>query len=217
MDNAKDTGMVITEAFMYRHHPQTILVKQMVDRGDIGDIQLIRGAFCYTNTREGDPRFILELGGGSLWDVGCYPINYARYIIGKEPVEVFGHQITGSTGVDLLYAGQLIFPGNIYSQFECSFITPFKVEVEITGDKGRIIISEPFKPGIRTRLIIEHNGIKQILRVKGAKLYQGEIEDIENAILHKKQPRISMDDSRANIAVIEALYKSAQHGKPIHL
>jgi predicted dehydrogenase len=72
---AKETGMVITEAFMYRHHPQTILVKQMVDNGEIGKLQLINGSFCYYNTRPSDPRFDLSFGGGSLWDVGCYPIS----------------------------------------------------------------------------------------------------------------------------------------------
>src|SRR4030042_5665780 len=72
---ARKTGKVITEAFMYRHHPQTLLVKQMVHNGDIGKLPLIRGSFCYINTRQSDPRFDPALGGGSLWDVGCSPIR----------------------------------------------------------------------------------------------------------------------------------------------
>jgi predicted dehydrogenase len=217
IETAKTTGMVITEAFMYRHHPQTIMVKQMVDRGDIGRIQLIRGSFCYTNTRSSDPRFVPELGGGSLWDVGCYPINYARYILGMEPVQVFSLQVIGSTGIDLMYTGQMLFPGNIHSQFECSFIAPFKVQMEITGDKGRIIIQEPYKPGLRTKLILELDNQKQVIQIKGSRLYQGEIDDIENAILLGKPPRISLEDSKANIATIEACYKSAQLAQPINL
>lgn len=214
---SKKMGLVIAEAFMYRHHPQTIMVKKMVEHGDIGNLQLVCGSFCYTNTRSSDPRFNPDLGGGSLWDVGCYPISYARYITGREPVEVFGHQITGPTGIDLLYAGYLHFPGGINSYFECSFITPFKVLMEITGDKGRIIISEPYKPGISTKLVFEHDGRSQIIRVKGAKLYQGEVEDIENAILNGNLPRISLEDSKANIATVEALYKSARLAQPISL
>ncbi|OGO13798.1 MAG: hypothetical protein A2Y53_07955 [Chloroflexi bacterium RBG_16_47_49] len=214
---ARNTGMVITEAFMYRHHRQTLLVKQMVDQGDIGNLQLIRGSFCYTNTRSNDVRFDPALGGGCLWDVGCYPISFARYITGKEPLEVYGHQVTGPTGVDLLYAGQLVFPGGVISQFECSFITPFKALMEITGDKGRIIISEPYKPGIKTKLIIERDGQTQTISIRGAKLYHGEVEDLENAILHGKPPQISHEDSRANIAAIEALHKSVSLLKPISL
>src|SRR4030042_2892190 len=217
LKTAGQTSKVISEALMYRHHPQTILVKQMVDTGEIGNLQLIRGSFCYTNTRSSDPRFDPNLGGGSLWDVGCYPIGYTRFITEKEPLDVYGQQITGPTGIDLLFAGQLHFAGGVIAQFECSFITPFKVYMEMTGDKGRIIISEPYKPGLRTKLILERDGQTQTIRIKGAKLYQGEVNDIENAILYGNLPRISLEDSRNNIATIEALYKSARIAKPIKL
>ena len=159
--------MVISEAFMYRHHPQTLFVKEMVDNGEIGYLQMIRGSFCYTSTRSPNPRFDLKLGGGSLWDVGCYPISYARYLTGEDPIEVYGHQVTGPTGIDLLYVGQLSFPGGVISQFECSFITPSKSLMEITGEKGRIIIPEPYKPGKRTSIFLERDEQSQdILELK---------------------------------------------------
>src|SRR4030043_1995687 len=82
IDVAQKTGKVITEAFMYLHHPQTMMVKHMVDNGEIGKLQLIRGSFCYFNTRVGDVRFDPALGGGSLWDVGCYPIGFGGYLVG---------------------------------------------------------------------------------------------------------------------------------------
>jgi len=214
-ETTRQTGMVIAEAFMYRHHPQTLLVKEMIDDGEIGNLQLIRGSFCYTSSRPNNPRFDPHLGGGSLWDVGCYPINYARYLIGEEPIEVYGSQVTGITGIDLLYAGQLRFPGGVISQFECSFITPSKSLMEITGDKGRITIPEPYKPGKRTKILFERDGQAQNIWIKGAELYRGEIEDLENAILLRKPARISLDDSRGNIATIEALYQSAKLFKPI--
>jgi xylose dehydrogenase (NAD/NADP) len=214
---ANKTGTVIAEAFMYRHHPQTILVKQMINDGEIGKLQSICGSFCYTNNRSADPRFDPDLGGGSLWDVGCYPINYARYITDNEPDEVYNHQITGLTGIDLLCIGQLHFSSGIIFQFECSFISPNKALMEFTGDKGRLIVLEPYKPGIRTKLIFEIDGQQKSLNIKGAKLYQGEVEDIENAILKGISPRISLEDSKANIAVIEALYKSARFAKAIKI
>jgi D-xylose 1-dehydrogenase (NADP+, D-xylono-1,5-lactone-forming) len=157
------------------------------------------------------------LGGGSLWDVGCYPISYARYITGKEPDEVFGYQVTGTTGIDLIYTGQIHFPGDIIAQFESSFISPFRAYMEITGEKGRILIPEPYKPGIKTKLILEKDGKSQTIQVKGEKLYHGEVEDIENAIIHGKPLRITLEDSKANVATIEALYKSARLAKPINL
>src|SRR4030066_2096494 len=104
---ARNTGMVITEAFMYRHHRQTLLVKQMVDQGDIGNLQLIRGSFCYTNTRSNDVRFDPALGGGCLWDVGCYPVSYARFLVGAPPLEVFGMHELNASGVDIHFVGQM--------------------------------------------------------------------------------------------------------------
>jgi D-xylose 1-dehydrogenase (NADP+, D-xylono-1,5-lactone-forming) len=214
---AKSTGMVITEAFMYRHHPQTKLIKQMLDNGEIGNIQLIHGSFCYTNDRAHDIRFDPELGGGSLWDVGCYPISYARYIAGMEPNKVYGNQVTGPSGIDLLYAGQMYFPDSIIAQFDCSFITPFRVSMEISGERGRILIPDPYKPGTKTELIIEREGQKRTLQIKGQKLYQGEVEDIENAVLLGKPPLINLEDSRGNLKAITALYQSARQDLLIYI
>ena len=212
---SRETGRVIAEAFMYRHHPQTILVKRMIERGEVGKLQLIRGSFCYILSRPSDPRSDPALGGGSLWDVGCYPISYARYLMGKEPVEVFGHQLESTTGVDFFFAGQLLFPGDVMAQFDCSFISPHKTEIEITGDKGRITIPEPFKPGIRTKIILNHEDHERMIKVNGPELYQGEIEDLEKAILFGQPPCISLDESKGNISTIENLYQSAKLSKSI--
>jgi predicted dehydrogenase len=213
METASHTGKVISEAFMYRHHPQTVLAKQMIDDGEIGNPKLIRASFCYTNTRTSDPRFDPGLGGGSLWDVGCYPISYARYLTGEEPIQVFGHQTIGPTGVDVLFAGQMQFPGDVTTQFDCSFITPFRAFMEITGDKGRLTISNPFKPGMREKIYLEREGVTKTIHIKGKELYCGEVEDIENAVLFGKPSRISLGDSKANVAAIEALIQSAQTGQ----
>lgn len=214
---AKETQKVIAEAFMYRHHPQTMLVKEMVDQGEVGNIQLINGSFGYQNTRSFDIRFDPALGGGSLWDVGCYPIGYANYLIGAAPFEVFGHQLSGPTGIDLLYAGQLFYPGGQICQFDCSFISEFKAEIEIIGDKGRLIIPEPYKPGKRTKIFLQKDRQKITQNVKGKELYLGEIEDIENAVLNGSSPRISLEESRQIIQSIEALYLSSRLSKPTRL
>ena len=214
---ASQTGKVISEAFMYRHHPQTIKVKKMVTEGEVGKLLLLHGSFCYTNTRPDNPRLNPDLGGGSLWDVGCYPISYARYLCGEEPVEIYGHQVIGSSGVDVLFAGQLSFPGGMIAQFDCSFISPSKSSVEITGDKGRIIIPEPYKPGKKSRIYLERDGRQRTIDIQGTELYQGEITDMENAILHGKSTLISLMESRGNISTLIALYESARISQPVNL
>ena len=87
---ARSTGRVLAEAFMYRHHPQTLKVKELVEGGAIGQLQVIRGGFTFPLSNPANVRLVPELGGGGIWDVGCYPISFTRTIAGAAPVEVFG-------------------------------------------------------------------------------------------------------------------------------
>ncbi len=214
---AQKTGKLIAEAFMYRHHPQTLRVKQMVEEGDLGRLQLVRGIFCYTNTRPDNPRLDPVLGGGSLWDVGCYPIGYARYLTGEEPEMVYGQQLNGPTGIEVLFAGQLSFPGGAIAQIESGFISPANSTLEITGQKARIFIPIPYKPGKKTTIQIMKEDRTSSVRMNGADLYRCEVEDMEDAILLGNPTRISLEDSRANVAVIEALYESARKQQAVSM
>jgi predicted dehydrogenase len=97
---ARQHGVVIAEAFMYRHHPQTLKVIELINEGAIGSLRIVRGGFTFMLERPGDIRLRPELGGGSIWDVGCYPISYARTAAGGiAPEEVFGWQQLGRARV----------------------------------------------------------------------------------------------------------------------
>ena len=214
---AQEAGKVVSEAFMYRHHPQTILVKEMVANGAIGDLQAMRGIFTFNLARPEDVRLDPALGGGSIWDVGCYPISFARYIAGGEPEEVFGWQVSGPTGIDLLFAGQMRFSGQRHAQFTSSFITPFQASMEIIGSTGRLSIPTPFKPGKNEKIYLWRGDQLETIRIRGQELYLGEVEDMEAAVLDGKPPRLSLADSRGNIVTIQALLESARQGKPVLL
>ena len=213
---AEQTGKIITEAFMYRHHPQTLQVKELINSGIIGKIQLIRGSFTYVAARPNDVRLNPSLGGGCLWDVGCYPISYARMLIGSEPEEVFGWQIVSPQGVDIHFVGQLRFPGEIYAQIQSSFITPHAPFMEVIGNQATLLVPKPFVPGKHEKIIHKQGEQDQVIRAGGADLYQGEITDIEDSILYGTSPRVSLIDSRNNTAAILALLESARTGRPIH-
>ena len=107
---ARQAGVVLAEAFMYLHHPQALMVKEMVDSGRIGRVTHIQGAYTFPLPPHGHIRLDPALGGGSIWDTGCYPISYSRYVLGAEPVQAFGWQKTGPTGVDEAFVGNLRFP-----------------------------------------------------------------------------------------------------------
>ncbi|MCS7055099.1 MAG: Gfo/Idh/MocA family oxidoreductase [Thermoflexales bacterium] len=214
---ARETGRVVAEAFMYRHHPQTLQVKSLIERGTIGEVRLVRGSFTFSLTNRSNIRVNADLDGGSLWDVGCYPISYARAMIGAEPVEAFGMQFTGPSGVDETFIGTLRFGENIFAQFDCGFGAPFRMHMEIVGSEGLIVVPRPFKPTARETIYIGKAGDQlEPLTIEGPELlYLGEVEDLADAILNGAAPRVSLEDSRANAAAILALLRSAREGKPM--
>lgn len=176
------------------------------------------GAFTFTLTRENNYRFKKEMGGGSLWDVGCYPINYARTLAGAEPLAVFGWQVTGPGGCEETFAGQMRFPGDVLAQFDSSFRSSFRVEMEIVGSRASLRIPNPFKPGRHETLLLQRGDRQEKIHVRSSgALYGGEVEDLADAVLLGKAPRVSLADSRGNIAAIAALVESAQTGKAVRL
>ena len=208
-------GRVVAEAFMYRHHPQTLEVQELVKNGSLGTLKLIRGSFSFLLDREGDVRLNPKWGGGSIWDVGCYPISYARTVVGENPVEVFGWQVTGPTGIDNTFVGQMKFDGDIHAQFDSSFDIPFHTFMEIVGSEATLSIPKPFKPGVKEQIFITRDDKTEAIKIKGQELYLGEVEDMADAILNGKEPLVSLDDSRENVAAISAFLESARIGKPV--
>jgi predicted dehydrogenase len=214
-DAGRKAGVVIAEAFMYRHHPQTLKVKELLDEGAIGALRQIRGAFSFHLDRPGDVRLIPELGGGSIWDVGCYPISYARAMTGSEPLEAFGWQLPGETGVDVGFTGQLRFPDDVFFQFDCGFRHAGRQTMEFVGESGWLRVEEPFTPREAPTITVTDSGGKQrVIRSPRPELYLGEVEDLYEAALHGVTPRVTLADSRANVAAILALLRSAASGRP---
>jgi predicted dehydrogenase len=214
---AQKNGCVVAEAFMYRHHPQTLKVQEIVKSGSLGTLKLIRGSFSFVLSRAGDVRLNPDWGGGSIWDVGCYPISYTRTVVGESPLEVFGWQVTGPTGIDDTFVGQMRFKDNVQAQFDSSFVIPFHSFMEIVGSDATMSIPKPFKPGVNEKIVITRDDKIETIHVKGQELYIGEVEDMADAILLGKDSLISLDDSRANVAIITACLESAHTGKVIEL
>lgn len=215
---AQNTGRIVSEAFMYRHHERTRKVRELVEAGTIGELNLIRGSFSFDLTRgQNDIRWNPDIGGGSLWDVGCYPVSFTRYLTDKLPAEVFGQKRVGPTGIDLTFGGQLRFPGHLIAHVDAGFQAPLRMEMEIVGNKGAIRLPRAYKPQTNSTIHIVQDDVEKILKVKGQELYRGEIEDMASAVLDDKPPRISLQESRDNVAILTALHASARSGEPVRL
>jgi D-xylose 1-dehydrogenase (NADP+, D-xylono-1,5-lactone-forming) len=184
-----------------------------VESRAIGKLQIIRGSFTFNISDENDVRLNSSLGGGSIWDGGCYPISYARLIAGPVLVEVFGWQKTGAnSGVDESFFGQLHFSNDVYAQFDCGFRAPQRTHFELVGDKGSITVRVPFTPKLNEEIIVTNGDEKQVITTPGQDLSLGEVENMADAILDGKATRMSLAHIRSNVAAIKALLRSAQEG-----
>jgi xylose dehydrogenase (NAD/NADP) len=214
---AKETGNIAAEAFMYRHHPKTLKAREIVDSGVLGDLQIIRGMLVATFKLKDNYRMVKEMGGGSLWDVGCYPISYTRLIVGEKPREVFGWQVEGPTGIDETFMGQMRFENGVLAQFVCGFASPFRTSMEIIGSRGTLTVPLPFHPGRNDKIYLQVGEEIETIEIPDRELYIGEVEDMADAVLLGKEPRMSLADSRDIIEVIQGLFESARTGKPVIL
>lgn len=213
---SKKTGCRLAEAFMYRHHPQTKIVGDLVRKGKVGDVSVVRGVFNFAITSEYDVRKVPEFGGGALWDVGVYPMSYSQYIMGCPPKEVSGFQYIGKDGVDMTFVGNLHFSGDRLGQITCSFSTPQYTSFEIIGNRGRLLMNCPFINMEKYGKILfyegddKSKGIAEEIEFPKKELYLGEVEDMNGAILEGKANYLSLQETRDHVRTILALYKAAR-------
>ena len=138
-------GVLLMEAFMWRHQPRTKEIRQMVQDGVIGELRLIRSSFSFP-IEPGDWRLDSARGGGALWDVGCYGVSTARLYAGSEPDRCRAAAHFGPTGVDLTLAAVMEFPGGVLGSIDCSFEQPFRCKYELVGTKGLIEVPNAYLP-----------------------------------------------------------------------
>ncbi|HSH01077.1 MAG TPA: Gfo/Idh/MocA family oxidoreductase [Anaerolineae bacterium] len=217
---AQETNCVLAEAFMYRHHPQTKIVGDWVQNGQLGDITLVRATFNFAFQTRDNIRLNPDWGGGCLWDVGIYPLSLAQYIYGGPPTEVFGHQWLGPSTVDENFAGQMRYPSGGVAQIASAFRTPWYTSAEIIGTAGRLTLNRPFT-GLADpegQLIFHPaDGDPAPIVVPQQELYSGEVTDMHDAILNGTPPYLSLTETRHHIQTVLALYQSARTNQPIQL
>jgi predicted dehydrogenase len=210
---SQQTDCILSEAFMYRHHPQTKIVGEMVQNGRLGRITVFRGVFNFAFGSRENIRLVPEMGGGCLWDVGVYPLSLAQYIMGGPPQQVVGNQWLGESGVDEVFSGQMLYGDGRMAQISSSFCTPFHTEAEIIGTEGRIVLNRPFtghNDGDRQLMFYPKDGKPEEIPVPEKSLYLGEVEDMHAAVLDGRSPYLSLKETRNHVKTLLALYQSAQ-------
>jgi predicted dehydrogenase len=215
-DLAHDRGLHLSEAFMYRHHPQTKRLKALVDSGTIGSLRLIRGTFSF-NCAAGDPRLLVGMEGGGLMDVGCYPVSMSRYLAG-EPERVSAEQQLGGDGVDVVLAGVLRFAGNVIAHFDSGLAMPHRREIEVVGSTGVLRVANPWHPepdGIELWRDGDERG--EVIPMAAADSYALEVADLGAAIRGEHEPLLGRADALGQARTIAALYAAAASGSSVSL
>ncbi len=208
-DAADAAGVVLMEAFMWRHTPQAARLVELA--GQIGELIHVRSTFSHRLQDDADIRVSAALEGGSLMDVGCYCVSGARLIAGEEPELVFGQGVTTADGVDRRFTGYLRFPSGLVATFHSGFDS-FSESLEVTGRSGTIFLPDPWH-SLRGVLIVD--GQEQ--NVDAPNPYMCELDDMAAAIRGLKAPRLGRDDAMGQARTIEALYRSAETGVPVEL
>jgi predicted dehydrogenase len=205
-------NLKVMEAFMYRQHPQWPLAQQLIQDGEIGELRSIHTFFNYYLV---DPTAIynsLEMGGGALRDIGCYAISLSRLIFGSEPGRVFAAvDIDPQFKTDRLTTGMLDF-GRGISTFTCSTQLFDLQRVDIMGTHGQIEFELPFNPPIDrpARIILQNAKGTHEIKLNICDQYTLQGDHFSKAILEDIPVLIPLEDSVANMAVIDALFESAQ-------
>jgi len=209
-------GVVLMEAFMYRFHPRTERVLEIVRAGGIGDVRLVRAAFTFaTRERRGNIRFDPALGGGALNDVGCYATNLCRAVLG-EASEVVAFGTIGSTGVDETAAGLLRCADGRVGMIDCGITLPRRETYEIVGTTGRVVVPNPgaFLPTMaETTFDIVRGADRDVVTIPGTDQYQRMVEHFGD-VLSGERLALPPDDAVANVRTIAALRASLEHGTP---
>jgi predicted dehydrogenase len=204
----------VMEAFMYRHHPQWQRARQIVNEGGIGTLRTIKSIFSYYNTDPNNVRNQADIGGGGLMDIGCYNISISRFIFGAEPQRVSGIvEYDPQFKTDRLASGMLDF-GSGTATFTCSTQLANYQRVHIFGDKGRIEIEIPFNapPDRPCKIWHQHDGTTDEIVFDICDQYTLQGDAMARAILDDTPVPTPIEDAVANMAVIEAIVRSAKSG-----
>ena len=214
-DAADKAGRLLSEAFMYRHNPQTKRVKQLVEEGVIGELRVVRSVFSYGLYDEDNIRLRTDVEGGSLMDVGCYNVSGSR-LVGGEPERVFGEAWYGPSGTDWVFNGTLRFPGNVIGLFHCGTALPEQDKLEVIGSEGSLFLDDPWHCNVPVIELRREGGVERI-EIEREDSYQLELENLSDAIRGEGELLLGREDAVGQARTLEALHESACSSKPVAL
>jgi D-xylose 1-dehydrogenase (NADP+, D-xylono-1,5-lactone-forming) len=209
-DVAEKTGRLLSEAFMYRHNPQTKRLAQLVADGAIGELRLVRSAFSYSLYDAGNIRLRTDVEGGALMDVGCYCVSGSRLLAG-EPVAVKGEAWYGPSGTDWVFGGALRFPDDVIATFDCGTAMPNRDELEAIGSEGSIFLDDPWHC-VHPVIELRRGDEVERIELEHEDSYRLELENVSDAIRGEAELLLGREDALGQARTLAALHDDAFRG-----
>ena len=207
-DLAERQSLVLSEAFMYRYHRQMLLLAEQLAAGTIGELRMIVSSFTWPNDQAGTIRLDAALDGGSLMDVGVYPVNAARFLAG-EPVAVTAQRVVGPTGVDIGFVGTLDFGSGVLAHIDSGFGMPERSRLEVVGTAGTLGVSDPWHcrtPGLTLHVEGRPN---RTFPVDAANPYRLQLDAFALAVRGAGSTALGRADAVGQARAVEALLRAA--------
>jgi xylose dehydrogenase (NAD/NADP) len=220
ISTALENSVVLVEAFMYRYSDRYEKLHEIVRSGTIGKVRLVQAGFSFTLSNPDDIRLAPDLGGGALYDLGCYCINLERLLVGREPTSVQAICQMSKSAVDLQTVATLDFGDQVFGQFMVSFNADDSQFLRVVGSAGTLHIEDPFNPqgeGSSARLTVAGKESKRI-NFRAENDYKRMLDHFYNVAVSKDVPKYPLSDAINNMVVIDALFQSAvDNGGTIYL
>ncbi|NLG84273.1 MAG: Gfo/Idh/MocA family oxidoreductase [Firmicutes bacterium] len=201
-------GVKLMEAFMYRYTDRIRKVREVLASGLLGEIRYIHAEFRFFLDRDPDVRLVPELGGGCLYDVGCYPVNFIGFVTGEAPEEVEAEAVY-HRGVDVSFAAVLRYKSDLIATVSSGFNSRLRTYAEIAGTKGVLEVPDTFLGDAGSIFLNTAEGRREI-PVAESDRYRLEIEDFAAAVLEDRPPMLGLEESLRNMEVIERLLEAAR-------
>jgi xylose dehydrogenase (NAD/NADP) len=215
VDACEYAGVFLAEAYMYRHHPRWQIMKDIMQSGEIGEIRNIHATYtCNHSHLQENVRFHRHMGGGSIYDVGCYPITAARFLLDQEPFATTVKALFSPKhdDVDMMATGLLEFPGDIALSFDCAMWASPRNTLEILGTNGRIQAHSAFvsRPNPSCHFFIVNDTEMREMIVPYENPYALQADDLAYAIWERKPLRFQPKDAIFNMRALDACLRSAR-------
>ena len=205
-DAAERSGRLLSEAFMYRHNPQTAKLVELVRDGAIGELRLIRSAFSYGLYDHENIRLRTDVEGGALMDVGCYNVSGSR-LLGGEPERVWGEAWYGPSGTDWVFTGTLRFPGDVLATFDCATALAERDELEAIGSEGSLFLDDPWHCIAPDHRAAPRRTSVERIELEPVDSYRLELENLSDAIRGEAELLLGREDALGQARALEALHR----------